>query len=57
MNQDQTVRFADFGLHPALARGVEEAGFETPRPIQTRAAKGHIFRVFHGASPMGKGMA
>jgi ATP-dependent RNA helicase RhlE len=37
MNQDKTVRFADFQLHPALARGVQELGFETPRPIQTRA--------------------
>jgi ATP-dependent RNA helicase RhlE len=37
MNQDQTVRFADFRLHPALERGVQEAGFETPRPIQTQA--------------------
>lgn len=29
--------FIDFGLHQALERGIQSAGFETPRPIQLQA--------------------
>jgi ATP-dependent RNA helicase RhlE len=37
MNHDQNPRFEDFGLHHNVERGIEAAGFESPRPIQTQA--------------------
>ena len=32
-----TIRFADLGLDDKLMRGIEDAGYETPTPIQARA--------------------
>jgi ATP-dependent RNA helicase RhlE len=40
MNHDKNgpaVRFEDFQLHPALERGIQAAGFDSPRPIQTQS--------------------
>lgn len=34
---DGPKSFSDFGLHQALERGIQAAGFDTPRPIQNQA--------------------
>ncbi len=35
--QQNTAQFAQMGLHPKVARGVEDLGFDTPTPVQSQA--------------------
>lgn len=37
MSSTTTTKFVQFGLHESLVRGVEAAGFTSPRPIQSAA--------------------
>ncbi|MGI9592387.1 MAG: DEAD/DEAH box helicase, partial [Myxococcota bacterium] len=48
--------FDRFGLHPNLARGVREAGFETPRPVQAETIPAALEgRDVLGLAPTGTG--
>jgi len=48
--------FDRFGLHPKLARGVREAGFETPRPVQAETIPAALEgRDVLGLAPTGTG--